>query len=362
MKIYLVGGCVRDQLLGLESGDRDWVVVGAQPEDLLAKGFKKVGAHFPVFLHPKTHEEYALARVERKQGQGYGGFTVQAGPHVSLEEDLKRRDLTINAIAYDPQTQKYIDPYHGKADLEAGILRHVSEAFSDDPLRLVRLARFATIFSEMRIADETENLIKQIVEREELKLLPIERITLEIEKTYLKAQDLSRFWELLEQWGALPQLFPSVVRRWPILLESLKKPARCAPELRLSRAIAQLLTDCGPGVWGAFLQSLSLSSKQQRLAQTTVAWWELISSDSITAQPLVKFLSQNRLFQNRDQLRELQHILDPSESPELLITIIAFVDKLADESPRLWLEQYPPQQRRERLEEYYVQEAQKFFA
>ncbi|MEK6551741.1 MAG: multifunctional CCA tRNA nucleotidyl transferase/2'3'-cyclic phosphodiesterase/2'nucleotidase/phosphatase, partial [Pseudomonadota bacterium] len=142
MKVYLVGGAVRDKLLGLPVQDRDWVVVGATPDQMAALGYRPVGADFPVFLHPQTKEEYALARTERKQGHGYKGFTVYSAPDVTLEDDLRRRDLTINAMAED-EAGKLIDPFGGAADLKAGILRHVSDAFVEDPLRVLRVARFA---------------------------------------------------------------------------------------------------------------------------------------------------------------------------------------------------------------------------
>ena len=143
MKAYVVGGAVRDQLMGVPSNDRDWVVVGATPEQMVAAGFTPVGRDFPVFLHPQTHEEYALARTERKSGAGYHGFVFHAAPDVTLEQDLARRDLTINAMALDPDSGALIDPFGGAADLRAGVLRHVSDAFAEDPVRLLRVARFA---------------------------------------------------------------------------------------------------------------------------------------------------------------------------------------------------------------------------
>ncbi len=158
MKIYLVGGAVRDALLGLPVKDKDWVVVGATPQEMLDAGYQQVGRDFPVFLHPQTHEEYALARTERKSGSGYTGFTCYAAPDVTLEADLQRRDLTINALARDDDGQ-IIDPYHGRRDLEARLLRHVSPAFGEDPLRVLRVARFAARYAHLsfRIADETLN-------------------------------------------------------------------------------------------------------------------------------------------------------------------------------------------------------------
>lgn len=360
MKIYLVGGCVRDKLLGLESGDRDWVVVGATDAQMRQKGFKKVGAHFPVYLHPQTHEEYALARLERKEGQGYGGFAIQADPSVTLEDDLRRRDLTINAIAWDCETEQHIDPFGGSADLEAGILRHVSGAFADDPLRLVRLARFAAFFPKMRIAAETEDMARHIVQSGELRLLPAERITLEIEKTYGKAASAERFWGLLESWGALPQLLPSY-EEWATALPALSDSSNVAPSARWSRALAQLLQAVGSPLWEAFLQGLCVPTKQQRLAQLTVSWWKLIAKGPPEPLKVATLLSQHRLYQNRQMLEDLEPVLAIGEQPDLVRQALAFTEKLAAEPPRLWLEQYPPNQRRERLEQYYAQEAEKFF-
>ena len=162
MKAYVVGGAVRDELLALPVADRDWVVVGATPDEMAAAGYRPVGRDFPVFLHPQTKEEYALARTERKSGRGYRGFTVYAAPEVTLEQDLARRDLTLNAMART-EDGALIDPFGGKRDLEAGVLRHVSEAFAEDPVRILRVARFAARF-DFRVADETAALMRRMVE------------------------------------------------------------------------------------------------------------------------------------------------------------------------------------------------------
>ena len=175
MKIYTVGGAVRDRLLGLPAGDRDYVVVGGSPEAMLAAGFTPVGKDFPVFLHPQTHEEYALARTERKTGHGYHGFSVHAAPEVTLEEDLARRDLTINAMAEDADGQ-VIDPHGGQRDLSARILRHVGPAFAEDPVRILRLARFAARFPQFSVAPETQVLMRQMVRAGEVKHLVAERV------------------------------------------------------------------------------------------------------------------------------------------------------------------------------------------
>ena len=209
MKTYLVGGAVRDKLLGLTIKDRDWVVVGSSPQEMIAKGFDPVGKDFPVFLHPKTHEEYALARTERKTAPGYKGFVVHAAPDVTLEEDLARRDLTINAIA-QAEDGTLIDPFHGQRDLQNKILRHVSPAFVEDPVRVLRIARFAARFG-FTIADETLVLINNMVAAKELDSLVPERVWQELEKALATTQP-SLFFMALRQAGALKSLFPEVDR------------------------------------------------------------------------------------------------------------------------------------------------------
>lgn len=209
MQIYKVGGCVRDRLLGLPVKDRDWVVVGADFQAMLDVGYKPVGRDFPVFLHPQTHEEYALARTERKQGRGYHGFAFHAAPDVTLEQDLIRRDLTINAMAEDADGQ-LIDPFNGQADLQKGLLRHVSPAFQEDPVRVLRLARFAARFG-FDVADETRALIEQMRVDGELDYLVPERVWQETAKA-LTEDTPSRFFTTLRDVGALEALFPEIDR------------------------------------------------------------------------------------------------------------------------------------------------------
>lgn len=210
MQIYLVGGAVRDKLLGLEVKDRDYVVVGATPEDMVARGFRPVGADFPVFLHPDTKEEYALARTERKTGRGYKGFTVYATPDVTLEDDLRRRDLTINAMA-EAADGTLIDPYGGAADLRAGILRHVSEAFSEDPVRILRVARFNARFAKwgFKVAHATNTLMRRMVDNGEVDALVAERVWAELERA-LGEERPSVFFKVLRGCGALERLFPEI--------------------------------------------------------------------------------------------------------------------------------------------------------
>jgi tRNA nucleotidyltransferase (CCA-adding enzyme) len=214
MKIYSVGGAVRDALLGLPVEDRDWVVVGATPEGMLAKGFRPVGKDFPVFLHPKSHEEYALARTERKTAPGYAGFSFHAAPDVTLEDDLMRRDLTINAIAQD-ESGNLIDPYRGREDLSAGVLRHVSPAFSEDPVRILRVARFMARFTDFRVAPETMELMRTMTAEGEVDALVSERVWQEVSNGLMAAQP-SRMFETLRECGALAKLMPELDALWGV--------------------------------------------------------------------------------------------------------------------------------------------------
>ncbi|SMC28115.1 tRNA nucleotidyltransferase (CCA-adding enzyme) [Andreprevotia lacus DSM 23236] len=213
MKIYKVGGAVRDRLLGLPVQDTDWVVVGATAEQMVAAGYKPVGKDFPVFLHPKTHEEYALARTERKSGHGYKGFTVYAAPEVTLEEDLARRDLTINAMA-EADDGSVIDPFGGQADLQARLFRHVSDAFVEDPVRILRLARFAARF-QFGVAPETMALMQQMVSEGEVDHLVAERVWQEVARGLMEAQP-SHMFNALRDCGALARIAPEVDALWGV--------------------------------------------------------------------------------------------------------------------------------------------------
>ncbi len=226
MKVYMVGGAVRDRLLGLPVTDRDWVVVGATPEEMLARGFLPVGKDFPVFLHPETHEEYALARTERKVAPGYTGFTFHAAPEVTLEQDLARRDLTINAMAMTPDGE-LIDPYGGRRDLEQRILRHVSPAFVEDPVRILRVARFAARLAPwgFRVAPETLELMRRMVESGEVDALVPERVWAELRRALGEAKP-SPFFEVLRRCGALQVIFPEIDR-----LFGVPQPEKHHPEV-----------------------------------------------------------------------------------------------------------------------------------
>ena len=214
MKRYLVGGAVRDALLGRRVLDHDWVVVGATPQELLDAGYTAVGQDFPVFLHPVTHEEHALARTERKTAPGYRGFEVHADSSVTLEDDLLRRDLTLNAIAQD-EHGTLIDPHGGRQDLEAKVLRHVSPAFSEDPVRILRVARFAARFEDFHVAAETEALMRQMVEAGEVDALVPERVWQELSRGLMESRP-ARMFEVLRACGALARLLPEVDRLWGV--------------------------------------------------------------------------------------------------------------------------------------------------
>lgn len=214
MKIYLVGGAVRDRLLGRSVGDRDWVVVGASPQAMLDAGFRPVGRDFPVFLHPDTGEEHALARTERKSGHGYHGFTFHTSPDVTLEDDLVRRDLTVNAMAEDADGT-LIDPWGGQRDLVARVLRHVSPAFAEDPVRILRLARFAARFHDFSVAPETLALMRAMVAAGEVDHLVPERVWQELARGLMEERP-SRMFEVLRDCGALARLLPEVDRLWGV--------------------------------------------------------------------------------------------------------------------------------------------------
>jgi tRNA nucleotidyltransferase (CCA-adding enzyme) len=224
MQIYRVGGAVRDMLLGEAVTDHDWVVVGATPDEMVAQGYLPVGRDFPVFLHPQTHEEYALARTERKSAPGYHGFSFHADPSVTLEQDLARRDLTINAIAQDAEG-RLIDPYSGQRDLQAKLLRHVGDAFAEDPVRILRLARFAARWPAFTVAPETLALCRQMVDSGEVDALVAERVWQELARGLMETKP-SRMFELLRDAGALARLLPEVDRLWGV-----PQPAAHHPEI-----------------------------------------------------------------------------------------------------------------------------------
>jgi tRNA nucleotidyltransferase (CCA-adding enzyme) len=226
MEVFLVGGAVRDALLGLPVQDRDWVVVGATPEELVSQGFVPVGKDFPVFIHPNTGEEYALARTERKSARGYRGFVVHAAPDVTLEQDLARRDLTINSIAvradsswasgqFGTQPEVFVDPYDGRGDIARKLLRHVTDAFREDPVRILRVARLAARFPDFSVAPDTNRLMQAMVDSGEVDALVSERVWQELARGLMTSRP-SRMFDVLRACGALQKLLPEVDRLWGV--------------------------------------------------------------------------------------------------------------------------------------------------
>ena len=255
MQTYEVGGCVRDALLGRPVNDRDWVVVGATPAQMLAAGFRPVGKDFPVFLHPQTHEEYALARTERKTAPGYHGFTFHAAPEVTLEEDLARRDLTINAMARAADGT-LIDPFGGQRDLAGRVLRHVGPAFAEDPVRILRVARFAARFDGFRIADETHALMRSMVAAGEADALVPERVWQELARGLMEAAP-SRMIEALRDCGALTRLLPELDRLWGVPQRADHHPeVDTGVHMLLVIDAAARLGTALPARWAALLHDL----------------------------------------------------------------------------------------------------------
>jgi tRNA nucleotidyltransferase (CCA-adding enzyme) len=242
MQIYVVGGAVRDALLGLPVKDRDYVVVGATPDDMLAQGFRPVGKDFPVFLHPATQEEYALARTERKTAPGYKGFVFHTSADVTLEQDLVRRDLTINAIARaDDGT--LTDPFGGRRDIEQRVFRHVSDAFAEDPVRILRVARFAARYSDFRVAPETNALMRRMTEQGEVDALVPERVWQELSRGLMEATP-SRMLEVLRDCGALARILPELDVLWGV-----PQPEKWHPEIDTGVHILQVIDCAARAAW-----------------------------------------------------------------------------------------------------------------
>jgi tRNA nucleotidyltransferase (CCA-adding enzyme) len=307
MDIYLVGGAVRDQLLGLPVKDRDWVVVGATPEAMLALGFRQVGADFPVFLHPRTHEEYALARTERKQGHGYHGFTVYSAPDVTLEEDLKRRDLTVNAMA-QAESGEIIDPFGGQQDLQNRLLRHISEAFAEDPLRILRTARFAARFvlQGFEVHPDTLQLMQAMTNAGEVGYLVPERVWQELQRALHETSPVT-FFEVLHRCGALIELLPEFAAQ-PVrqqALNALQQLHQNLPDANTAQRIAALLLPLSSAQTNSRATLLKAPKACQELATLACA---LRCSPSMNTTH-----SQNEL---AEQLLEILNAADAWRRPE----------------------------------------------
>ena len=296
MQVYLVGGAVRDELLGLPVKDKDYVVVGSSPAAMLAAGYKSVGKDFPVFLHPQTHDEYALARTERKVAQGYKGFVVQASIDVTLEEDLARRDLTVNAIAKDAQGQ-LIDPYQGCADLQAKIFRHVSPAFAEDPVRILRAARLAARFPEFTVAAQTNQLMQQMVAAGEVDALVAERVWQELAKGLMEQQP-SRLFEVLQACGAMARILPELAALWErepnsarALLQRINHAAQQQQTLPVRFAVLMLAGQLNADQLKSLSLRLKVPNDSKELAQLLLKFhglWPQILT--MSAQQILDFL------------------------------------------------------------------------
>jgi len=307
MKIYLVGGAVRDKCLNLNVKECDWVVTGATPEEMLKRGFRQVGKDFPVFLHPDTHEEYALARTERKIASGYKGFETYFDPNVSLEEDLQRRDLTINAIA-ETADGEFIDPFNGLNDLKNKVLRHVSAAFVEDPVRILRIARFAARFATLgfKIADETLVLMQKMVDNGEVDALVPERVWKEVSRALLESQP-SEFFKVLKDCHALPRLFPELVDFFEISITALNQAVEITdkPLLRwmalFHRLTAEQLNNLN--------QRLHLPKEYFELNQMVVNYCSFLKTD-LNAEESLQLLEKLDAFRREERFEDFLKVCE----------------------------------------------------
>jgi tRNA nucleotidyltransferase (CCA-adding enzyme) len=306
VQIYLVGGAVRDKLLGLPVKDRDWVVVGTTPEEMTKLGFRPVGSDFPVFLHPETQEEYALARTERKSGRGYKGFTFHTSPDVTLEEDLIRRDLTINAMAMDDQGN-ITDPFNGQQDIENRLLRHVSDAFLEDPLRVLRVARFLARFADLgfSIAPETLELMGKIASEGELDQLTPERVWQEFERALVTSTS-SAFWEALDASNAL-YLLQGLGRISIEHLTTLNSPALQSSQERF--ALACYLAELNSNELERLCESLRIPNRYRDLAKAQLRHGVTVQTfKTASSEAKLDLISELKLAKQPEAVEPLIHI------------------------------------------------------
>lgn len=321
MECYLVGGAVRDEVLGRSSLERDWVVVGATIEEMLALGYQPVGNQFPVFLHPETKEEYAMARTERKVGRGYHGFTFYTSPDVTLEQDLLRRDLTINAMAKNVDTGVLIDPYGGKKDCREKVLRHVSSAFVEDPVRVLRLARFAAQLPNFTVADDTMTLVKVMVSNEEVASLVPERVWREVNRA-LAAPAPHRFFKILHQSGALKVLMPEFSKSGDRWLNQITRVCERVPSV-LHRFAAIWGFACTPSSLQAAVGRLKTPAVIGDLARmVTLHGKAILRVDDMNAQDLLV------LFNSLDAFRREPRFLEWIESAQAAYSVAIDQERL----------------------------------
>ena len=314
MKIYLVGGAVRDQIMGLPVKDKDYVVVGSTFKEMVKLGYKPIGKDFPVFLHPKTHNEYALARTERKVSRGYKGFRIYASKEVTLEEDLKRRDLTINAIAKDARGQ-FIDPFHGIKDIKNKVLRHVSSAFVEDPIRVLRIARFSARFHQFKIHPKTESILKQIVRNKEIEAVASERIWHELfvgfseKKSYLMI-------EVLHKCGALKLLLPEM--NYIKHKHSIKKSfeyalkSKYSPEIKAALFFMYLYPlRLNGSLEEEIYKRLSVPNAVKKLTQKTISnLSDLKEFKKLKSRQILDLIYKMDLFRNPDTFSDMMKIFE----------------------------------------------------
>ena len=319
MRIYRVGGSVRDELLGLPVEDHDYVVVGADPEAMLRDGFKPVGADFPVFLHPETHEEYALARTERKTGPGYKGFRFHAAPDVTLEDDLRRRDLTINAMARG-EDGALVDPYGGAADLKAGLLRHVSPAFAEDPVRILRVARFAARFG-FAIAPETLALMDAMVRKGEADALVPERVWQEISRGLME-KDPSRMLAVLRECGALARVLPEL----DAAISEPDVPERLAARIDHAAArgnpvatrYALLVLDLAPEAAASLATRINVPSDCRDMGRLAIQEREVLErADALDAESTLGLIERADLLRRSERLDRLAEVAEADHPGQL---------------------------------------------
>ncbi len=298
MHIYLVGGAVRDELLGLGGADRDWVVVGSTPEEMVSLGYTPVGKDFPVFLHPRSKEEYALARTERKTAPGYKGFVVHAAPDVTLEQDLARRDLTINAIARDSQGT-LTDPFHGQQDLQHKVFRHVTDAFREDPVRILRLARLAARFPDFTVAPDTMRLMQDMVQAGEVDALVRERVWQELAKGLMSAKP-SRMLQVLRACGALQRLLPEVD-----VLYGVPQPVEHHPEVDTGVHLEMVLDQCAQMNTGLEVRFAALCHDLGKGNTHPSAWPRHIGHEGRSVKLLKAISTRLRVPQTCQELAEV---------------------------------------------------------
>jgi len=304
VKVYRVGGSVRDELLGLAGSDRDFVVVGAEPGEMQRQGYKPVGADFPVFLHPETHEEYALARTERKTGPGYKGFAFHAAPDVTLEEDLRRRDLTINAMARD-EAGALVDPYGGERDLRARLLRHVSDAFAEDPVRILRVARFAARFTDFSVAPETMALMRRMVDAGEADALVAERVWQELARGLMEARP-DRMVAVLSACGALGRILPEIADT-AALAARLQCSAASAHPLPVRFAL--LVLDVADDALAPLMERLNPPGECRDLARIAVRERSVLAAPLPDADATLTLLERADAFRRPERLDRLLEVV-----------------------------------------------------